>query len=253
MTITVSGIVFGLLLLLPPIYILYVFSGKLAPKFILASAKLLIYTGILTAVMYVVCMLDNVLVSVLAALVMAVVAALAVVVKSRLKVQQFFVPACAGVAATTIVYALYVLYLVLGVKTPFAAHFFLPVCGLLVGGMLETNYKALATYYVGLEHHHQLYDYLIGNGAKHTEAVRYFVGKAIEKAAIAAISNMAYLVIGATPVIFWSMLLTGSDVFTALFAQIFLLIAVISATIVSVVVTLFVAKRYAFDAYDALV
>ena len=117
MTITVSGIVFGLLLLLPPIYILYVFSGKLAPKFILASAKLLIYTGILTAVMYVVCMLDNVLVSVLAALVMAVVAALAVVIKSRLKVQQFFVPACAGVAATTIVYALYVLYLVLGVKT----------------------------------------------------------------------------------------------------------------------------------------
>ena len=94
MTITVSGIVFGLLLLLPPIYILYVFSGKLAPKFILASAKLLIYTGILTAVMYVVCMLDNVLVSVLAALVMAVVAALAVAV--------LVVPASSAVDSLTV-------------------------------------------------------------------------------------------------------------------------------------------------------
>lgn len=253
MTISVSGIIFGLLLLLAPLYILYVFSDKLVSKFIAATAKMLVYTGILSAVIYFVFLMDNVLVSILASLLMAVMAAMATVVKSRLKVSQFVVPACAGIVATTIFYALYFLFLVLGVKSPFNAHFFLPVCGMFVGMMLEINYKALSTYYVGLEHHHQLYDYLIGNGATHAEAVRYFAGKAIEKAAISGISKMAYMVFGTTPVILWSMLLAGSDVITASLLQILFLIAGFSATMVSIVVTLFVAKRYAFDAYDSLV
>ena len=47
MTISVSGIIFGLLLLLAPLYILYVFSDKLVSKFIVATAKMLVYTGIL--------------------------------------------------------------------------------------------------------------------------------------------------------------------------------------------------------------
>ena len=253
MIISVSGIIFGLLLLLAPLYILYVFNGKLVSKFIVASAKMLVYTGILSAVIYFVFLINNVLVSILASLLMAVMAAMATVVKSRLKVSQFIVPASAGIVATTIVYALYFLFLVLGVKNPFNAQYFLPVCGLLVGMMLEINYKALSTYYVGLEHHHQLYDYLIGNGATHAEAVRYFAGKAVEKATIAGISRMAYMVLGTTPVILWSVLLAGTDVLTAALLQILLLIAAFSVTIVSIVVTLFVAKRYAFDAYDALV
>ena len=59
MTISVSGIIFGLLLLLAPLYILYVFSDKLVSKFIAATAKMLVYTGILSAVIYFVFLMDN--------------------------------------------------------------------------------------------------------------------------------------------------------------------------------------------------
>ena len=47
---------------------------------------------------------------------------------------------------------------------------------------MEVNYKALSVYYMGLKYHNQLYYYyLLGNGATHSEAVAYFVRRALEK------------------------------------------------------------------------
>ena len=57
---------------------------------------------------------------------------------------------------------------------------------------------------------------------------------------------------GVKPVILWAMLLAGSSVFMALACQLLLVILMFAASISSLLITLYAARRYSFDEYDHL-
>ena len=63
---------------------------------------------------------------------------------------------------------------------------------------------------------------------------------------------MALMMVGYIPMVMWSMLMVGSDVLTAVFFQIVILIAVFSASVLSIVVTLRVASKLSIDKYGKL-
>jgi putative ABC transport system permease protein len=141
---------------------------------------------------------------------------------------------------------------VTGLKNPFDARYFIPVVSLLIGNMMEVNYKALSVYYMGLKYHNQLYYYLLGNGATHSEAVAYFVRRALEKVSIQNIANMSVIVVGLSPLVMWSMLLSGASVLAAVEYQILIMIATFCVSMISVVITLWVARHYSFDEYGQI-
>ena len=93
---------------------------------------------------------------------------------------------------------------------------------------------------------------LLGNGASHNAALTYFVKRAIEKVAIPNISRMAVQMVGLTPVLMWGMLLCGYSVVAAVEYQILFLAASFCASVVSMVVTLLIARKYSFDQYNKL-
>ena len=133
---------------------------------------------------------------------------------------------------------------ILGKNTPFDARYLIPVVGLLIGNMVENNGRALATYYSGLQYHAQLYTYLLGNGATHNEAVRYFVKRALEKSAIANLANMSVVVTGMSPVLLWSMLLGGTDILTAVVFQVTMSIVMFCTSMISLLITLRIAQLF---------
>ena len=57
---------------------------------------------------------------------------------------------------------------------------------------------------------------------------------------------------GVTPMVLWSMLLSGTGVADAVFMQILMLSAMLAAAPVSLLITLAVARVYSFDAYGQL-
>ena len=117
---------------------------------------------------------------------------------------------------------------------------------------MESNCKALETYYAGLRNHNALFYYLLGNGANHNQAVRYFVKRALERSMIPSLGRMAYIIIGVTPMVMWAMLLAGSDVYSAVLMQLLTFAMVLAASPLALLLTLMLAKRYAFDEYGKL-
>lgn len=252
MEITILGLFTGFLLLAVPVYVIYRFRLRMISQLILAFVKMavsLFLTGIFLKYVF---QMDSCWLNILWMVLLAMVASWAVIRKARLKQKRFLIPVGTGVLLATAVVGLYLLFLTFGVHQPFAARYWIPVTGLLIGSMIQTNASALSTYYMGLRHHRQLYLYLTGNGATHREAVAYFVKRALERNMKPAISEMGYMMVSVCPVILWAMILAGEDLLTAVGCQILILIASFCASTLSLVITLLVARRYLFDDYERL-
>ena len=252
MELSITGILIILLLLVIPLVLLHEFKVRILPRALRAIAKMIVYLALTGLCLKYLFEWDNLATSILWIIIMTIAGTVLTVSKARLSLKRNFLPVGAGIIAGALVVGLIVLCLALGVNTPFEARYFIPVFGLLIGSMVETNANALATYYMGLQHHNQLYYYLLGNGASHNAALTYFVKRAIEKAAIPNISRMAVQMVGLTPVLMWGMLLCGYSVVAAVEYQILFLAASFCASVVSMVVTLLIARKYSFDQYNKL-
>jgi hypothetical protein len=191
-------------------------------------------------------------ITLLFALLMVAIGAILTVRRAKLSIRQLFVPVMAGTLTGVLVVGLYVLWLVVGVRNPLEVRFLIPVVGLLTGHLIQVNSQALHIYFMGLRHHSQLYHYLLGNGMKHSQALGYLFRRTIERAALPTISTMGRMLIGVSPIVLWSMMLAGAGVFTALAFQLVLLIAMFSASMISVIVTVVVSRRYLLDDYHQL-
>ena len=111
---------------------------------------------------------------------------------------------------------------------------------------------SLSAYYDGLRHHNQLYFYLLGNGATHAEALDAFVRRALEKAVVPGLSQMATMVVGTSPVIMWTVVMCGSGALEAAAFQLLVMAAVFCASVLSVLLSVTLTRRYMFDEYSRL-
>lgn len=249
---TLFRFLLGLALIALPLYILYAFRVKILRKVLAGAGKMAAYLALTGLCLYFVMEWNNLFVNLLCFLLMALAASGMTVRRSRLAGGHYVVPVLVGVVVSASVIGLYFLFFVMGLQNPFDARYFVPVLGMLTGGMTGTNAKALSTYYAGLEHHNQLYYYLVGNGATHDEAVRHFFRRALERAALPWIHQMGYMVSGVSPLILWIMLLTGTGILEALAYQLLIMILMFAASLSSLLITLYAARRYSFDEYDQL-
>uniref|UniRef100_A0AB33JHC2 ABC transporter permease n=1 Tax=Prevotella sp. GTC17260 TaxID=3236796 RepID=A0AB33JHC2_9BACT len=252
MAITIGGLIAGLMLLMIPLFVIYRFNLGLLRQLAVSVAKMVVYVGLLGIFVGVLMRWDSVVLNILWVLLVAVLGAASVLMRAKLNVARFIVPVSVGLFTAALVVGLYFVFLVLKPQSPLSAQFFLPLTGLLLGAMLEVNAKALHIYYIGIRNHHQLYDYLLGNGATHGEAVGYFVRRALQRSLTPCLSRMALIVVAHAPVMMWMLLPAGVDIWTAVGLEILVHVAALAGVCISMVVTLFVARRYAFDGYGRL-
>ncbi|MBQ7471592.1 MAG: ABC transporter permease [Prevotella sp.] len=238
-----------LLFLAVPLYLLCIYKVKLLPRTIRAILKMLIYLSVTGLCVNMVFAYNHWAVTSVWVVMMMALGAFLTVVKGRLTQRRFFLPTLAGVVVAVAVVGGLSMLALKSLAVPFDIRCIVPVVGILTGTLIETNGRALSTYYMGLAHHNQLYYYMLGNGATHGQALEHFAHRALERAALPCITNMALQVVGITPLLLWGMLLAGSDVLTAVCVQILMLAAMFCTSVLSVVITLLVARRFAFDAY----
>lgn len=252
MELSVLGMILGLLLLAVPAGLAYYFRLRMLNHFIVEIVKLVMGMALLGIVLHYVFQWNNGLVNLVWIVLMAALATVFIVRKEQLSLKTFFLPLMAGVLASLLVFGLYFVFAVLGLKNGLDARYLVPVVGLMTAMMVMADGKALATYYMGLRHHGQLYCYLRGNGASHAEATRLFLRRALDKAALLVLKKISGVVMGMAPVVLFAMLLSGVGIVAAMEYQVLLLILSLAATMTSVLVTLLVARKYTFDDYGQL-
>lgn len=252
MNTTPLGIVLGLLLLAVPIYFIVAFRLQLMGRFLKSMFRLLLFMSVTGILIYLVYSAKLVWVNILAMLLLTVLSALFTIGNARLRKLQMAVPVFFGLLPPLVIVVLYVGFLVLNCANPFAAQVLLPLTGIFAGLSIGSNAKALSVYYMGLQHHHQLYYYLLGNGASHREAVNYFLRRSLQASLLPSLGKAGGVMVAVCPVIFWTALLSGCNPLQATVLQVVLLIASMAVISSSLVLTLFLARRYSFDEYDRL-
>lgn len=244
--------ILGLLLLLVPCYVFYVFNIPLLTKTLRSFLKMAGSLLVLGVLLYEVVALDKPFFTLLFALLIIVWGATLSIVRAKLPLRQLFLPVLAGTFAGVLVVAMYVLLLVMGGANVFEPRYVIPIVAMLTGHLIHTNSKALHVYYMGLRHHGQLYRYLLANGATHSHALGYLLRRAIQQSALPSLSGMGWVIMGVSPLVMWGMLLGGASVFTAVACQVVLLIAMFTAAVLSIIVTVAVSRRYLLDDYAQL-
>lgn len=246
------NLLIGLLLLLIPLFIFHRVGARLISSTVTGALRMVVQLFLIGLYLRYLFEWNSPLINILWVLVMTLVASFTASKRTRLRSSVIVLPLCVGFLFTALLVGMYFLVPVLQMEHPFDARYFIPIMGILMGNMLGVNVMALNTYYDGLQREQQLYYYLLGNGATHSEAIRPFKRRAIEKAFAPTIANMAVMGIVALPGTMIGQILGGSLPGIAIKYQIMIVVITFVASILSLSVTLWLADRRSFDCYGRL-
>lgn len=252
MNISVLGLVLGLLLIALPIYIIYAFDLRVMRRLLKSLAMMAVVVSAFGAVTALLITYNVLWVNVLVAVVLALLSSVVVVLRSGLRQRRLLLPVMAASVVPLLFVSLYVLLLVLSLKKPFDTRFFIPMLGLMVGMASGLIARALRAYYIGLEHHNELYYYLLGNGATHREAVRHFMRRGFQAALVPVMKQMSGMFLITAPTLMLGLVMSGVGVWTAVILEVVVLLAVMVYALTTFWLAILLSRRYAFDEYERL-
>lgn len=250
--ITLLGVALGAFFILVPLLAAYFYRIGIAGKMLFALLKMLLRIGLIGVVLHFLILYHSVLWSIVFAVMIVGYSVLSVLLKSRLQLSVFVMPVLSGVMCSMAVVGSILLFANLSVGDDFCVRYLVPVLALLAGGIIDPMSRSLTVYYMGLRHHNHLYYYLIGNGFSRSEALRYLQKRAIEQSLMPFVKKMSTLAAGVSPVLMWTMVMCGRSAEEAVGWQVLIILAVLSATVLSVCVALEVARRYVLDGYAVI-
>ncbi|MBQ8047575.1 MAG: ABC transporter permease [Prevotella sp.] len=253
MELTLTGFLFGMALLAVPLLVVVRLQIGLTGQFLRALSRMLASSLLAGGCLWLAERYSHWALNLLLVLLMAAFYAGITPRLARVSQRNYLIPAAVGMGVSLLLTLAYLWVFVVGVHVKFLLGPVIPLAGLLLGTMTAAVSSALRTYYAGILHHGQLYEYLLGNGATHREAVWYFVRRAVQSAFLPYIKTMSTLFISVCPLVVWSMMLSGVSALSAVGWQLLLVVASLFATLVALLAALWTARHYAFDAYEALV
>ncbi len=252
MDLSLASLATGLLLLLIPLFFLRLLRTNLVHPTLIAAARMIVQLTLISIYLRYLFEWDLPWLNMLWVVVMAAIATHTTIERTSLPRSIVAVPAFAGFMIAAMVVGAFFLLLVLRLDNPFTARYFIPVMGILMGNMLGVNVLSLSTFYAGIRREQATYYYLLGNGATHFEACRPFLSEAVVKSFTPCIANMAVMGIVALPGTMIGQILGGSPADVAVKYQMMIVIITMSASMLSLVLALFLSARRAFDAWGRL-
>lgn len=246
-----GNLIMGAMFFIIPLYALYACKIDIWARTLksLATMAVALTLGALLTLLAI--RADHIAVTLLCTLVLLAATAWYMRIKARIRQANYVVPIMLGLVLAILPLSLLFIYLVLGIN-PLAPQLLLPVVGITTGAVAESNIKAMGAYYDGLRHHAKLYYYLTANGASHREATNYLARRAMKRTLMPLLQRMGIMGMGTAPVMMWAMTMSGIDVMSALKVQLLLTGLLMSAATAQLALTLMLARRYSFDAYDKI-
>lgn len=242
----------GLLLMLIPVYFLWRYKTGLLKPILIGLSRMIVQLFLIGAYLRFLFEWNNPLVNFLWVIIMVGVASETAVSRTKLRRKILMVPVYTGFLVTVMMVGLYFLGFVLQLDNIFAARYFIPIFGIIMGNMLGVNVIGLNTFYAGLQREQQLYYYLLGNGATRFEATAPFIRQALIKSFSPGIANMAVTGLVALPGTMIGQILGGSSPNVSIKYQIMIIVITTVASMLSLMITIYLASKKSFDEYGRL-
>ncbi len=252
MDITYTSLAVGLLLLLIPLFFLWKLQTGLVRATLIAALRMIVQLAFISIYLRYLFEWDLPWLNTLWVMVMALIATHTTGQRTRLRRAVLAVPAFVAFSLSALVVGFFFLMFVLRLDNPFTARYFVPVMGILMGNMLGVNVLTLSTFYSGIEREQATYYYLLASGATRFEAWLPFMREAVIKSFTPCIANMAVMGIVALPGTMIGQILGGSAPDVAVKYQMMIVIITMSASMLSLILALWLSTRRAFDAYGRL-
>jgi putative ABC transport system permease protein len=240
----------GYLLLLLPLITLAHYRTRLVKSTFIAVVRMTIQLFLVGLYLEFIFHLDNGWVNLLWVLVMVALASLSIISRSRLTLKFYMMPVCWALGLSLVGVLAYFFLLVLQLEHYYEARYLLPITGMLLGNCMQSNIIGLNAYYSRLRQEQQLYRFALASGATRREALSPFMRDALVKAFNPAIASMAVLGLVSLPGMMTGQILGGSQPSVAIKYQLMIMIMILVCSMLSLILTIYLANRYAFDAFD---
>lgn len=242
----------GYLLLLIPIAILILYKTGLAKATIIAIVRMTIQLLLVGIYLKYVFLWDKWWINLLWGLLMIIIATFTIGGRAKMKHPVFLIPMFTAFLTAMLVVDFYFLKIVLQLKNPLTARYFIPITGMILGNCLRSNVIALNVFYSGIHKNKNLYHFLIGNGATQNEATLPFMKEALITAFNPVIANTAVMGLISLPGMMTGQILGGSNPDVAIKYQIMLMITIFVASTLTVFLTIKIVNLIVFDKFSRL-
>jgi len=249
--------ILGLLLLLIPAGALYLLERKALKSFGIAIVRMVLQLLVLCIMVRILIRVDNLWLSILWLLLMAFCAAWIVVSrcrnqgdKSRDSIQTHgvvpMIPVSLGLFVGVLAVGLWLLGLVFPVRIS-SACWFVPVTALLLGHATMMMIRGLNTYVSALKADREQYEFLRGNGQPHLKALMPFLRRSLLAVISPTVANLSTLGLFSMPLLLGGIFLGGVSPINAFFIMVCMTVGCISASVLSLGITIFLSDRILFD------
>ena len=129
------------------------------------------------------------------------------------------------------------------------ARWFVPVMALLMGHTTSMLIRGLSIYLTALKADEQQYEFLRGNGILHLKALQPFMRRALLAVIQPTFANLKVLALTAMPLLLGGLLLGGLSPLHAFILMLSMVCGCISASVLSLGITILLADKLLFDRF----
>ena len=172
--------------------------------------------------------------------------------RGELKLHYFLLPFVISIVFTLIIIDTFFLGFTVRIGYLLDARYFIPITGMLLGNIMQSNVIAANSFYHNLYKNKTQFRFVLASGATQHEAVFPFIGEALKKAFNPTIAQMATIGLVSLPGMMTGQILGGNDPSVAIKYQIMMMIAIFTANVISVILCIRLSGRFIFDPYGNL-
>ena len=242
----------GLLLLVIPAVVLYLWDKKLLRTFGVAVARMIGQLLVVCLMVWALFRFDYLALHLGWLVLLACYTAAVVLIRLKLNVKRFLWPVAVGQLVGMLLPGYYLRLAVLPLDQSLYVTWFVPVMALLAGHTTASQIRGLGTYFSALKVDEQEYEYRRGNGKNHLQALIPFVKRAVQSILSPASANLSVMGLFTLPLLLCGLLLSGMEPLTAFVVMVSLTSACVAASVVALIASIWLCDGNLFDKFGKL-
>ena len=239
-------IILGLLLLLIPASVLYLWDKKLLRGLGLGVVRMVGQTLVLCLMVWALLRYDHVWVSLLWLVLLCVYTSGVIITRVKGRLSRLLLPVSIAQIVGTLLPTCYLLTVMLPGTEGFTTRWLVPAGALLMSHITASQIRGLSTYLSAIETDREQYEFLLGNGKEHLGAVIPFVRRAVQAILSPSAAQLAVTGLFTMPLLLAGMLLAGVAPLNAFIAMLLFTCGCLAGSVIALILSLWLCDRYLF-------
>ncbi len=195
---------------------------------------------------------NNPFVNILWVLIMIVVASFTAIRRSDLCLKFLYLPIFFSFIISNTLVVLYFNFFVLNLSDVFDARYIIAISGMLLGNSLRSNIIGISDFYDSIKRNENRYLYKLSMGASKYEVLSQYISKSIALSLKPTIASISVTGLVSLPGMMTGQILGGSSPIVAIKYQLAIMIAILSSTSISIILSIIFTVGSAFNPYGIL-